>query len=158
MSSADLVDDEDFALPRKKRDSDEMDITPMIDITFLLLIFFVVCSTMDPAKMGRIPEADNGLTVSADDSAVIRIENEGRDTVKVTSGNGLVFSEDEESQVSEIVQFVTDEIESTTKRAKQNVLIFADEDVKTSQVTRVQKIIGDAFSDLEVTYIAVKEQ
>lgn len=40
-------DEEDFVLPRKKREDDEMDITPMIDITFLLLIFFIVCSTME---------------------------------------------------------------------------------------------------------------
>ena len=46
-----MVDDEvfadeeaadDFVLPRKKRDEEEMDITPMIDIVFLLLIFFML--------------------------------------------------------------------------------------------------------------------
>ena len=35
-------------MPRKRRfDDAEMDITPMIDITFLLLIFFLVASKMD---------------------------------------------------------------------------------------------------------------
>ena len=70
-----LIDDEeDFVLPRKERVDEEMDITPMIDITFLLLIFFVVCSTMDPAKMGDIPSAKNGTGVSDDDSAIIFID------------------------------------------------------------------------------------
>ena len=67
-------DDDDFVVPRKKREDDEMDITPMIDITFLLLIFFIVCSTMDPTKIGTIPEADNGLAISAKTSAVIFIK------------------------------------------------------------------------------------
>ena len=80
--NSDLTDEEDdFALPRKKRDDDEMDITPMIDITFLLLIFFIVCSTMDPTKIGTIPEADNGLAISAKNSAVIFINPGGGDEV-----------------------------------------------------------------------------
>jgi len=76
MSNAleDIEDEEDdFHLPRKQRQDDEMDITPMIDITFLLLIFFIVCSTMDPTKIGKIPEAQNGLAVYVEDSAVIFI-------------------------------------------------------------------------------------
>ncbi len=75
-SDAAMIDEEieeDFVLPRRRREDDEMDITPMIDITFLLLIFFVVCSTMDPTKIGTIPEADNGLAISAKNSAVIFI-------------------------------------------------------------------------------------
>ena len=31
-------------------------------------------------------------------------------------------------------------------------------EVKVGQVTRIQKLIGDAFEDLDSTYIAVKEQ
>lgn len=159
MSQSETASEEDdFVLPRKKREDDEMDITPMIDITFLLLIFFVVCSTMDPSKLGRIPEAKMATAVSADDSAVIRIENDGPDRVIVKRGDGVEFSRDEDAQVSEIVEFVTGELESTTKRSKEQVLIFADEDVKVTHVTRVQRIIGDAFGDLDVTYIAVKEQ
>ena len=81
--SSDFIDDEDddFAIPRKNREDDEMDITPMIDITFLLLIFFIVCSTMDPTKIGTIPEADNGLAISAKNSAVIFIKPSGSDSV-----------------------------------------------------------------------------
>lgn len=67
-------DDDEPAMPRKKRPEEEMDITPMIDITFLLLIFFVVASKMDPTQTGKIPEATNGLAISAKDSAVIFIE------------------------------------------------------------------------------------
>ena len=157
---SDLVpdDEEDFALPRKKRDDDEMDITPMIDITFLLLIFFVVCSTMDPTKMGKIPEAQNGLAISADDSAVLFVEPNGPDEVIVKRFNGQEFTRDEDAQVAEIVEYVTDEMENTLGKSKRHVMIFGDEEVEVRHVTRIQKIIGDAFSDLEYTYVAVKEQ
>lgn len=154
----DAEEEEDFALPRKDRTDDEMDITPMIDITFLLLIFFVVCSTMDPTKIGTIPSADNGLAVSAKDSAVIFITPGPGDEVILSTPDGLEFSRDEDAQVSEIVEFVTSEMEKSIGRSKQHVMLFGDANVKVGQVTRVQKIIGDAFEDIETTYIAVKEQ
>jgi biopolymer transport protein ExbD len=150
--------EEDFALPRRRRDDDEMDITPMIDITFLLLIFFVVCSTMDPTKIGTIPQADNGLAISANNSAVIFINPGPDDDVILTTPDGTEFSRDEDAQVSEVIEFITGQIENPTGVSKQHVMLFGDANVTVGQVTRIQKIIGDAFQDINQTYIAVKEQ
>ena len=162
MASAtadDFADDDDAVLPRKRRgEGEEMDITPMIDITFLLLIFFVVCSTMKPTKSSDIPEADNGSTVLADDSAVLFIEPAGEDKVVVRNYNGKEFSRDEDEQVAEIVEYVTEELERTDGKSKKHVMIFGDQDTPMGQVKRVQTIIGDAFDELESTYVAVKEQ
>jgi biopolymer transport protein ExbD len=151
-------DDDDLALSRRKRDEEEMDITPMIDITFLLLIFFVVCSKMDPTQTGMIPDADNGVAVSAKDSAVIFIEPAGKDKVKVTRLDGTEFSTDEDTQSSEIIEYISTELEKSINRNKNQVMIMGAAEVKVAEVTRVQKIIGDAFEDIESTYIAVKEE
>jgi biopolymer transport protein ExbD len=162
MSNAietETIDDEsdDFALPRKQRDDDEMDITPMIDITFLLLIFFIVCSTMDPTKIGQIPEAQNGLAIAAKNSAVIFINPGSGDDVVLSRFDGTEFSTDEDAQASEIIEYITAEMERSLGASKQHVMLFGDGEVKVGQVTRIQKIIGDAFEDLNSTYIAVKE-
>ncbi|MGB0758137.1 MAG: ExbD/TolR family protein [Rubripirellula sp.] len=151
-------DEDDFSLPRKKRDDDEMDITPMIDITFLLLIFFIVCSTMDPTKIGTIPEADNGLAIAAKNSAVIFINPSAGDEVILSRMDGSNFSTDEEIQETEIIEYITEELEKSLGASKQHVMLFGDANVKVGKVTRIQKIIGDAFEDLDSTYIAVKEQ
>jgi len=151
-------DEEDFVLPRKKREDDEMDITPMIDITFLLLIFFIVCSTMDPTKIGTIPEADNGLAIAAKNSAVIFINPGSGDDVILSRMDGTNFTADEDLQATEIIEYITTELEKSMGESKQHVMLFGDADVKVGQVTRIQKIIGDAFEDLNSTYIAVKEQ
>ena len=153
-----MMNGKKISLPRKSRTDDEMDITPMIDITFLLLIFFVVCSTMDPTKIGTIPSAENGLAVSAGDAAVIFINPGSGDDVILSKTDGSEFSRDEDAQVSEIIEFVTSELERTVGRSKQHVMLFGDANIHVGQVTRIQKIIGDAFEDLNVTYIAVKEQ
>lgn len=149
--------DEDFSLPRKKRDDNEMDITPMIDITFLLLIFFIVTSTMDPTKTGKIPEADNGLPISQKDSAVIFIRPAGEGKVTLARLDGSEFSEDEAIQSTEIIDYITSEIEKASGQNKQHVMLFGDADVNVGEVTRVQQIIGDGFEDINSTYIAVKE-
>ena len=151
-------DEDDFALPRKKREDDEMDITPMIDITFLLLIFFIVCSTMDPTKIGTIPEADNGLAIAAKNSAVIFINPSAGDEVILSRMDGSNFSTDEEIQETEIIEYITEELEKSLGASKQHVMLFGDANVKVGKVTRVQNIIGADFEDLDSTYIAVKEQ
>ncbi|MDA7893497.1 biopolymer transporter ExbD [Rhodopirellula sp.] len=155
-----LIDDDedDFALPRKKREDDEMDITPMIDITFLLLIFFIVCSTMDPTKIGTIPEADNGLAIAAKNSAVIFINPGSGDEVILSRMDGTNFSADEDAQATEIIEYITEELEKSLGASKQHVMLFGDANVEVGKVTRIQKIIGDAFEDLDSTFIAVKEQ
>ena len=157
--SADFDDDDDDSgvPPRAKREEEEMDITPMIDITFLLLIFFVVASKMDPTQTGKIPEADNGIAVSAKDSAVIFIEPVGKDKVVLKRRDGSEFSSDEEAQASEIVEYITNELEKSISKNKDQVMLLGDGEVKVSEVTRVQKIVGDEFQEMEFTYIAVKE-
>lgn len=161
--SNDLIDDDDDDMaavpPRKKRDEEEMDITPMIDITFLLLIFFVVASKMDPSQTGNIPEAQNGLAISAKDSAIIFIEPAGGDAPAILKRRDQSeFSKDEEAQAAEIVQYITDELEKSISKNKDQVMLLGDGEVKVREITRVQKIIGDEFTDMKFTYIAVKEK
>ncbi|MEZ6106307.1 MAG: biopolymer transporter ExbD [Pirellulaceae bacterium] len=48
---------EDLRRMRRNRGNEEpkMDITPMIDVTFLLLIFFIVASRPDPNRVINAP-------------------------------------------------------------------------------------------------------
>ena len=105
-----------------------------------------------------IPEADNGIAVSAKDSAVIFIDPGAGDSVVLSRMDGSEFSSDEAIQASEIVEYITSELEKSISRNKNQVMLMGDADIKVGEVTRVQKIIGDAFEDINSTYIAVKEQ
>lgn len=154
VEEPDDEDEDPVRMSPKRADEEEIDITPMIDIVFLLLIFFVVTSKMDPTQMGQYPKADAGLPVSAKDSAVIFIVPAGPDTVIISDIDGNEFSTDEELLATEIVEYVTEELD----KGRNQVMILADEDTRVYDVTRVQKIIGDAFETLENTFIAVKEE
>ena len=79
-SLLDLDDSEarDVPLVRRARTDDaEMDITPMIDVTFLLLIFFLVCSSPDQQNSVDLPKARYGTGVDKKNSVVITVSDEG---------------------------------------------------------------------------------
>ena len=157
-SEIDPFDDSDeeeapMRMSKGNRIDEEMDITPMIDITFLLLIFFVVASKMDPTQTGRTPTADHGVAVSAKDSAVIFVQRGSGDKAILQRLDGSKFIDDEDAQITEVVDYVQKEIDD----GKQQVMILGDFDVSVGEVGRVRKMIGDNFDDVE-TYIAVKEE
>ncbi|NLE38525.1 MAG: biopolymer transporter ExbD, partial [Pirellulaceae bacterium] len=75
-----LLDDDQPALPRRPmKDDAELDITPMIDCVFLLLIFFIVSSKMDPSASVELPPAKYGGGVSDKTSFIITIAKQEGD-------------------------------------------------------------------------------
>lgn len=60
--SALLHDEEEYGLPpRQKRDDGELDMTPMVDVTFLLLIFFMVTASFSLQKSIKMPKQNSDL-------------------------------------------------------------------------------------------------
>lgn len=73
-SLATLANDGGPVLARKRvKTDDSLDITPMIDVTFLLLIFFLVASVPDVQAALELPRAETGLGVSRKESFTISI-------------------------------------------------------------------------------------
>lgn len=141
-------------LGKRKRIDDEIDVTPMIDIVFLLLIFFVVASKMDPTQSTAVPKATHGTAVSSKDSAVILMKRGSGNRAEVLRIDESPFSDDEEAQRGQIIDYVTQQLDL----GKQQVMILGEGEVSVGEVARVQRIIGDAFENLGSTYIAVKEE
>ena len=59
---------------RKLSTDFEMDITPMIDMTFLLLIFFLVASKMDRSVEVKLPPARHATAVATRDAVIVTID------------------------------------------------------------------------------------
>jgi len=59
-------DDEDLVLTRESPDFEEMDLTPMVDVTFLLLIFFMITAAFNLQKSmaSRPATSDDAAAVS----------------------------------------------------------------------------------------------
>ena len=130
-------------LPRRPvSDSADMDITPMIDITFLLLIFFLVCSTASPQGAVELPPARHGSGVSDRTSVVLTVVNRGSSgpaLVYVADGRkGSPLPDDQDLQATEIANAV----EQGLQEGKSTVLIKAEKGVKHGDVWRVETAVG----------------
>ena len=64
----------------KKEEGVEVNLTPLIDVVFLLLIFFMVSSTFDRhAKLKvQLPQADAQAQQKVDDPIVLSIDSKGK--------------------------------------------------------------------------------
>jgi biopolymer transport protein ExbD len=157
-------EEEQFALPRKDRDDTEMDITPMIDITFLLLIFFLVASKMEESADVSLPPARYGIAASNKESIIVIIKKSGTDSVRVSDFDGNAFSDDVEQQEKDISDYVGKGLrgESPFFGAKTKVMLKAETGVKHGDVARVSKAIGaavrEAGVDIPTLHIAVLEE
>lgn len=125
-------------LRRRQRDSVEMDITPMIDIVFLLLIFFLVCSTMGKNSIVQLPKATYGTAVNPKTATILTIAGIESDSV-VYIGEGTPEQElsvNEEVQREEIVKAVEDGL----RQGKTDVVIRADKKLHHGEVMRIETI------------------
>jgi biopolymer transport protein TolR len=74
MASRSVFPDEGGSLGGKRTPvQGDLDITPMIDVTFLLLIFFMVSSTMQGKPDLDVPVAEHAIGVDALGAAVITV-------------------------------------------------------------------------------------
>lgn len=158
-----LYEDEDepvtvWRRPRKLEEA-EMDITPMIDITFLLLIFFLVASRMDADAGVELSPARYGIAVAAKEAVIITVaraeggeaqvyKGDGKSPPNLVSGN---FAEQEE----ELVKYVEAGLRDTPP--KKHVIVKAERGVKQRDVARVDKAVGRT-SLREKLYVAVLEE
>ena len=155
-----VVGENELLKPRKQLEDTEMDITPMIDITFLLLIFFLVASNMDQATPVSLPPAEYGTTVATRASVFVTVDKpSGDEPAPVYKGDGvdpanLIDSSDLEALEAELETFVADTILEDDR--KQYVVIKAAKGVKHRDVARVAKSVA-RVAEVQRLHVAVME-
>jgi biopolymer transport protein ExbD len=152
--------EEEAAMPASRvRDDSEMDITPMIDMTFLLLIFFVVCSKMDPGSEVTLPPARHGETLSTANAIVFTVSSQGDESV-IYKGEGKVEANalsgatpsEKETQVA---AYVEEQLAANPNLTE--VLIMAEAAAKHRDVALVMKAAAMAQADGAQLHVGVME-
>lgn len=157
-----MKDDSGLTLPKRKRNPDdgELDITPMIDITFLLLAFFVVASKMDPQAAIELPKASYGESVPEKAAVTLLVtldEAGGYKIFKGKSEKDPVTATDPEGIEEEIANFVQNSLGANPE--KTSILIKAAGDVKTGTVEMVRRgVAGSEMAGERKVYVGVKEE
>ncbi len=150
--------EEDAPLIKRSKNIEdtEMDITPMIDITFLLLIFFLVASVPDPQVAIELPAAAMGDKVDPQLSSFITIAvnpaNAEDAAVYLSDGKMEDHRVLKSAQRDEIARMLTDAVVQN----KPYVIIKAEKDVQNGEVNRIM----DYISEVEgvFPYLAVFEE
>jgi len=130
---------------RAADEDEEMDITPMIDVTFLLLIFFMVTSNMERGATLAIPPAKHGLGITKDNAVILTIFKTD-DTPEVYLADG----EKENGPAS--MEEVTAYVNLGVKENKYQIIIKADRDIPSGFVEEVARAANDVESDAELKF------
>jgi biopolymer transport protein ExbD len=153
---ADEEGDFQVVLRRPVRDSGDLDITPMIDITFLLLIFFLVASVPDYQTAVALPMARYGTGVSDKACVIFSVfDSKDKGPAEVYLGDGRKgdkLSADAATQEQEIRQAV----DQGLAEGRLNVLIKAERTARHREVSRVAAIAG-RIDGVKGLFLAVKE-
>ena len=122
----------DAAFTRKRSEYDaDLDITPMIDVTFLLLIFFMVTSTMQPDDVLDIPTSVHGLGVEANSAILITI----------SAGEPPLINLVEDKNLTEDPATVGPYVQARMQQGRKHVIIKAE---RLVQYGFVQKVTREA--------------
>jgi biopolymer transport protein ExbD len=159
-SAVDSLDSEGFVVQRRPPlVAADMDITPMIDITFLLLIFFLVATRLDSYGAVELPEAHTGTAVSEKSSVVISIRAAPGGTARIFKGSANDASElqagDPLGQERELVEFIQSQIRQTP--SKTNVLVKAAKEVRQREIMRVAMAVGQ-IPDIQLHFAVLEIQ
>jgi biopolymer transport protein ExbD len=159
----DRLEPPDSELPvssRKRFVSDaEMDITPMIDMVFLLLIFFLVASKIDQATSVKLPPARRGVAIAQENAIIVIVKKGGGNSVVVARRDGTAFSADLATQDEEIAAYVEAGLSGSPpfERPMDTIILKAEGSVKEGDVARVAQAIG-RVTDTPMLNYAVVEQ
>ncbi|MEQ9408334.1 MAG: biopolymer transporter ExbD [Fuerstiella sp.] len=125
---------------KKKKDEADLDITPMIDVTFLLLIFFMVTSTMQGTPDKDIPPAfsgDNANAAGFVEISVLAPESAASQGEIQLDGNPVSLDQ------------LKAELLQQAALGTVKVMIYAERDVRSGFVGEVEGILGEVASEQE---------
>ncbi len=140
---------------KKIREFDgEFDITPMIDVVLLLLIFFIVTARMEPKIVSELPKAKNGDVAAAEDGIVIFVKRTGDGAMQVFRADGRQFTGAMEQIEQDIEEYVRNAIES---EKREFVLIRGEPRVKTGDMAKVRVAASRGLNEDQQILIAVQQ-
>ncbi|QDT91834.1 ExbD/TolR family protein [Gimesia algae] len=131
---------------------DDLDITPMIDVTFLLLIFFMVTSTMQATQDSDVPVARHGVGVDTRGSTIVLVHNDGNGL----NGQSVVEMKEAGGTTEVSLEELTARVRERVQSGVMDVIIKADRGVPHGFVQEVTRAVTEV--DGVKFYIGIEEK
>ncbi|HAA50733.1 MAG TPA: biopolymer transporter ExbD [Planctomycetaceae bacterium] len=125
----------------KRQRSQEVgvDLTPLIDVVFLLLIFFMVTSTMQPDEVLDIPTSVHGLGVEANSAILITI----------SAGEPPMINLVEDNNKTEDPETVGPYVQERMQQGRKHVIIKAERLVQHGFVQKVTREANTVIKEFD---------
>lgn len=152
-----LSDEDDYSAPvtfsRKERET-EMDITPMVDVVFLLLIFFMITAAFGLQKSIAIPDPESE---QSSQQAKLPEEKEKTDediVVQITKENRIFVEGTEAETQQELYSQLREHQYRDGRRQRPYLFVVAEADAMHETVVRVL----DAASGIGMDAVRLKTE
>lgn len=133
-----VLDDEEEESPlmRRRRPEVEMDMTPMVDVVFLLLIFFMITTAFGLQKSIEMPPPENDQ--ASQQAKPEDLEKSEDDIVVHVTEEDRIFVEGEETATQqELLSCLRNQLYSDSGRRARHLLVFASTEATHEYVVRV---------------------
>jgi biopolymer transport protein ExbD len=155
-SSDDEPDDEPLVPRHRGHHEATFDITAMIDLVFMLNIFFLVTTVAAVSAEMDLPVVRHCLSTDPEDAAIISIVATTPQTVTVYLGDGA-YGEgltDHEEQARSVHQLV----EEAARAGKHIILIKAERGVKLRDVKRISAAAIRDITGMELRMAVIEKE
>ncbi len=124
---------------RKQNDEPRIDMTPMVDVVFLLLIFFMISTTFVESP---------GISIKLPETSAQTIDREPKEIKITLSREGVIYYHNKKISLDDF-KGVLAEHQSDAKLT--TVLLMADQDSKHGKVVTLMDLARDAgFTKLAI--------
>lgn len=123
-----------FKLPKRRGDMEEMDLTPMVDVVFQLLIFFMVTASFSMQKSISAPTPEQNKKGVARSLQTPEDMQEVAVVVRIDNRNGVTVDDEPVGDLSDLPDVLRDRMR---KEQKSEMVVFADGDAQHRAVVTV---------------------
>lgn len=121
-----------MAFARRKREEPRVDLTPMVDVVFLLLIFFMISTTFveTPGISVQLPESSSQRDIQMPEELKVQLSLEGD-----------IFIGEEQLSLDELRLRLAG---YGTKAREMNFALYADREARHGQVVQIMDLAREA--------------
>lgn len=123
-----------FKLPKRRAEMEEMDLTPMVDVVFQLLIFFMVTASFSMQKSISAPTPEQNKKGVARSLQTPEDMQEVAVVVRIDNRNGVTVDDEPVGDLSDLPDVLRDRMR---KEQKSEMVVFADGDAQHRAVVTV---------------------
>jgi biopolymer transport protein ExbD/biopolymer transport protein TolR len=117
---------------RKQAEEPRVDMTPMVDVVFLLLIFFMISTTFVETP---------GISIKLPESSSQKIDREPKEIKIYLSREGDIYYQDKKISLADYRAVLA---EHQSAAAQTTVLLLADQDSRHGRVVTLMDLARDA--------------